>query len=200
MRREVNIYIYIYIPHTNKKYIYIRYNNQHAAWGRPRCWGPPGQTGPGRTAGCLHRGPRSRGPCPRRCRRSRRCRPACCPPVPRLEKGDLDTSIQFCYFRNFTEKSFRNLIKSTWNQIVFTIFPLIWNQMDVRLVSNQSENGKDNLISGNLTRISGQYLSLWVVEKFENFLVHNFSFLFVTKTNFGLDWEQIMNTIIFRSI
>ena len=35
-----------------------------------------------------------------------------------------------------TEKSFRNLIKSTRNQIVFTIFRLIWNQTDVRLVPN----------------------------------------------------------------
>ena len=33
-----------------------------------------------------------------------------------------------------TEKSFRNLIKSTRNQIVFTIFRLIWNQTDVHLV------------------------------------------------------------------
>ena len=32
------------------------------------------------------------------------------------------------------------------NQIVFTIFQLIWNQTDVRLVPNQSENGKYNLI------------------------------------------------------
>ena len=31
-----------------------------------------------------------------------------------------------------------NLIKSTWNQIVFTIFQLIWNQTDVCLVPNQS--------------------------------------------------------------
>ena len=44
-----------------------------------------------------------------------------------------------------TEKSFWNLIKSIRNQIVFTIFWLIWNQTDsVRLVSNQSEYGKYN--------------------------------------------------------
>ena len=36
-----------------------------------------------------------------------------------------------------TEKSFLNLIKSTWNQIVFTIFRLIWIQTDVRLDPNQ---------------------------------------------------------------
>ena len=40
------------------------------------------------------------------------------------------------------EKSFRNRIESNRNQIVFTIFRLIWNQTDVRLVPNQSENGK----------------------------------------------------------
>ena len=33
-----------------------------------------------------------------------------------------------------TEKSFRNIIKSNRNQIVFTIFWLIWNQTEVRLL------------------------------------------------------------------
>ena len=47
-----------------------------------------------------------------------------------------------------TEKSFRNIIKSTRNQIVFTIFRLICKQTDVGLVPNQWENGKYNLISG----------------------------------------------------
>ena len=37
-----------------------------------------------------------------------------------------------------TEKSFRNLVKSNRNQIVFIIFQLIWNQTNVRLVQNQS--------------------------------------------------------------
>ena len=42
-----------------------------------------------------------------------------------------------------SEKSFQVLIKLSRNQIVFTIFQLIWNQMDpVRMVPNQSENGK----------------------------------------------------------
>ena len=46
------------------------------------------------------------------------------------------------------EKSFRKLIKSNRNQIVFTTFRLIWNQTDtVRLVPKQSESGKYNLIS-----------------------------------------------------
>jgi len=53
-----------------------------------------------------------------------------------------------------TEKSFRNLVKSTRNQIVFTIFRLIWNQTDVRLVQNQSEDAKYNLISGWFDKIS----------------------------------------------
>ena len=45
-----------------------------------------------------------------------------------------------------TEKSFRNITKPNRNQIVFTILRLIWNQTNVRSVSNQSENGKNNLI------------------------------------------------------
>ena len=49
--------------------------------------------------------------------------------------------------RSHSEKSFRILIKSNRNQIVFTIFLLISNQTDVRLVLNLSENGKYNLIS-----------------------------------------------------
>ena len=47
----------------------------------------------------------------------------------------------------------RNLIESTWIQIVFTIFRLIWNQTNFRLVPNQSENGEYNLISGWLNNI-----------------------------------------------
>jgi len=42
---------------------------------------------------------------------------------------------------------FETCIKSNRNLIVFTIFWLIWNQTDVRLVPNQSANGKYNLIS-----------------------------------------------------
>ena len=53
-----------------------------------------------------------------------------------------------------TEKSFRNLIKPTRNQIVFTMHRLIWNQRDIRLVPNQSENGKYNLISSWFNKIS----------------------------------------------
>ena len=47
----------------------------------------------------------------------------------------------------YTEKYFRNLIKSNRNQIVFTMQRLTWNETDVRLVPKQSENDKYNLIS-----------------------------------------------------
>ena len=47
-----------------------------------------------------------------------------------------------------TEKYFLNLVELTRNQIVFTIFRLIWIQTGFRLDPNQSENGKYNLISG----------------------------------------------------
>jgi len=46
-----------------------------------------------------------------------------------------------------TEKSFWNRVKSNWNQIVFIIFWLIWNQMKFCLVPNQSENDIYSLIS-----------------------------------------------------
>ena len=62
-----------------------------------------------------------------------------------------------------TEKSFQNLIKLNWNQIVFTIFRLIWNQMNDRLVPNHSENGSYNLILVWFKKISlcvGQYCIL----------------------------------------
>ena len=53
---------------------------------------------------------------------------------------------------------FRNLIKSNWYLIVFTIFWLIWNQTDIHLVPNQLENGKYNLISVWLNKISKIFL------------------------------------------
>ena len=52
----------------------------------------------------------------------------------------------------------RNRINSIWNQIVFTILRLIWNQTDVRLVPNQSENGKYNLISVWFNKISRRFI------------------------------------------
>ena len=57
-----------------------------------------------------------------------------------------------------TEKTFRNIIGSNRIQIEFTIFRLIWNQTNVRLVSNQSENRKYNLISIWFNKIS---LCIW---------------------------------------
>ena len=59
-----------------------------------------------------------------------------------------------------TEKYFRNLIKSTRNPIVFTIFWLIWIQPEIRLDPNQPENGKYNLISGWFNKISRKKLSV----------------------------------------
>ena len=58
------------------------------------------------------------------------------------------------------ETYFLNLAASTWNQIVFTIYRLISIQTDVRLVPNQSENGKYNLISVWFYKISKKLL--WV--------------------------------------
>ena len=53
----------------------------------------------------------------------------------------------------------QNLIKSNRNQIVITIFRLIWIQMDVCLVPNESENSKYNLISGLFIKISKIFLA-----------------------------------------
>ena len=61
-----------------------------------------------------------------------------------------------------TEKFFRNLIKSTWNQIIFTIFRLIWIETEVRLDPNQSENGEYNLISGWFNKIQKRFLCLYL--------------------------------------
>ena len=52
-----------------------------------------------------------------------------------------------CDLHVHTEKPFRNLIESNRNKIVFTIFRLISNQTDIRLVPHQSENYQYNLIS-----------------------------------------------------
>ena len=61
-----------------------------------------------------------------------------------------------------TEFFFQNLIKLTRNQIIFTIFRLIWIQTDVRLDPNQSENGKYNLISGWFNKIKKLFLYVYV--------------------------------------
>ena len=75
---------------------------------------------------------------------------------PQLMPGDVSFSDSYAVFATrgvHAEKYFPNFIKSTWNQIVFTIFRLIWIQInlkiqtEVRLDLNQSENGKYNMIS-----------------------------------------------------
>jgi len=58
---------------------------------------------------------------------------------------------------NHTRNSFRNLIKSNQNRIVFTIFRLILNQTDVRLIPNRSENCKYNPISVWFNKISKRF-------------------------------------------
>ena len=62
-----------------------------------------------------------------------------------------------------TEKSFWNLLTSYRNQILFTIFLLILKQTDVRLVPNQSENGKDDLIYGWFNKISKKILCVYLL-------------------------------------
>ena len=59
--------------------------------------------------------------------------------------------------RLHTGKSFRNLILSNRNQIVLTIFRLIWNQIVVRLVPNRLKNGQYNLISVCFNKISKRF-------------------------------------------
>ena len=62
------------------------------------------------------------------------------------------------------EASFRNLIKSKRNQIVFSIFRLIWNQTEVRLVPNPSVRGKYNLISVWYNKISKRFFCVYYVK------------------------------------
>ena len=65
--------------------------------------------------------------------------------------------------RIHAETFFRNFIKSNRIQIVFTIFRLIWNQTDVRLVPNQLENGKYNLMSCRFNMISKIFFCVYFV-------------------------------------
>ena len=65
-----------------------------------------------------------------------------------------------------TETFFRNLIKPNRNHIVITIFRLIWNQTDVRLVPNQSQDGKYNLISVRFDKIWKRFLCVY--DRFAN--------------------------------
>ena len=54
---------------------------------------------------------------------------------------------------DYTYKSFQNLIKSNWNEIVFTIFQLIWNKSEYRLVTS-----KYNQISVRFKKIQKWFL------------------------------------------
>ena len=64
-----------------------------------------------------------------------------------------------------TEKLFLNFIKSTRNQIVFTMHRLICLQTDVRLDPNQSGNGKYNMISGIFNKIWKWFLCVYHTRK-----------------------------------
>ena len=63
----------------------------------------------------------------------------------------------------YMEKYFLNLdtLKQIW--IVITLFRLIWNQMEFRLVQNKSVNGKYNLITVDLTRFRKKSVCLYVL-------------------------------------
>ena len=60
--------------------------------------------------------------------------------------ASLLCSALLCWTQNKYIQKLKNCMKSNRNQIVFTIFWCIWNQTGVRLVPNQSENGKCYLI------------------------------------------------------
>ena len=56
---------------------------------------------------------------------------------------------------------FLNLVRWTRNEIVFTIFQLIWIQTEICLNPNHSGNGKYNLISGWFNKIQKRFLCVW---------------------------------------
>ena len=73
--------------------------------------------------------------------------PEKCQPLGRLVGLQKFPRKLACVPATRAEESFRILIKSIWNQMVFTIFQLIWNQTDVRLVPNQSEKMQHKNVS-----------------------------------------------------
>ena len=81
-----------------------------------------------------------------------------------LIKKDRNVGCKFVqnYRKNMVQTWYtqRNLIISNWNQIVFTIFRLIWNQTNVRLTPNQSENCNYNLNSVWFIKISKRFLHM----------------------------------------
>ena len=70
----------------------------------------------------------------------------------------------------------RNLIQSNWNQIVFTIYRLIWSQMDnLRLVPNQSVHGNYNMILVWFKKISKRFFFMYVFFINLQSSIHNIS-------------------------
>ena len=57
-----------------------------------------------------------------------------------------------------TEKSSLKLVSPNQVQFVFTLFRLIWNQTELRLVPIQSENGKYKLNLDYINKIQGKFL------------------------------------------
>ena len=78
------------------------------------------------------------------------------------------TIVYVCRYAFIVEKLYENIdiykqistfdsCEINQNKIVYTIFRLIWNQMILCLVPNQSENGKYNLIWIEVTRMNGRF-------------------------------------------
>ena len=70
-----------------------------------------------------------------------------------------------------TKKTFWNLVNSYPNQVVVTIFRLIWIQTGVCLDANQSENGNYNLISVRINKIPKSFLSVYAAVMNHKFAV-----------------------------
>ena len=76
-------------------------------------------------------------------------------------RGSMVRDVRFLrsnYANTAPNEMIRNLVKLNRKQIVFTILRVFWNQMDVRLVINQLENGKYSLISVWFDKISKRFL------------------------------------------
>ena len=71
------------------------------------------------------------------------------------------SDLEKCMGSKQNKKCFRNIIKSNRNLMVFTIFRLIWNLTDVRLVPNHSGNGKYNLILIRFNNILKRFLCVY---------------------------------------
>ena len=86
--------------------------------------------------------------------------------VSTIRVDDSDLQQQCCVYFVHAGKYFPNLIKSNRNQIIFTIFRLIWNILvpnAVRLVPNQLENGKFNIISVRFNKISKRFFCVCIM-------------------------------------